>query len=141
MGTTRMQRHTQPRSIWNLNPFFEDFFAPSGSQPSTLRPALDVSENEHAVTVTAELPGMSKEQVNLTIEDGVLTIWGEKRSEDERKEEQFHVTERSYGSFSRSITLPKGVDVEKAKANFENGLLRVVLPKQEEVKPRRLEID
>ena len=105
-----------------------------------LAPALDVTEDEHSLTVTAELPGMKKEEVRLQLENGVLTITGEKKVETETKDRAWHRMERRYGSIYRSITLPSGVATENAEAKFEDGVLTVTLPKREDVKPKQLKI-
>src|SRR5262245_61660371 len=85
-----------------------------------LKPALEIAEDEHAFTVSAELPGVAKEDVTITIEDDVLTVAGQKKREDETKDKAWHRIERVYGSFQRSLTLPKGVDGEKAEATFKD---------------------
>jgi HSP20 family protein len=105
-----------------------------------LRPALNVAETEQGFTISAELPGVAKEDVSLTIENGVLTIAGEKKREEEHKDKAWHRVERVYGSFQRSLTLPKGVDGDKAEATFKDGVLTVVLPKTEHAKPRTLKV-
>ena len=105
-----------------------------------LAPALDVTEDEHGLTVTAELPGMKKEDVGLQLENGVLTITGEKKVEAESKDKSWHRMERRYGSIHRAITLPSGVATEQAEATFTDGVLTVKLPKREDVKPKQLKI-
>jgi HSP20 family protein len=105
-----------------------------------LRPALNVAENEQNFTITAELPGVAKEDVSLTIENGVLTIAGEKKREEEHKDKAWHRVERVYGSFQRSLTLPKGVNGDQADATFKDGVLTVVLPKSEQARPRTLKV-
>ncbi len=101
-------------------------------------PAVDIVERPDALVVTAELPGLMAKEVDVSVDDGVLTISGEK--EEEKKEgaedSQYYVFERRYGSFRRSFTLPNAVDVDKISAEFDNGLLTVVLPKTENVKAR-----
>ena len=105
-----------------------------------LKPALEIAEDEHAFTVAAELPGVAKEDVTITIEDGVLTLSGEKKREEETKDKAWHRIERVYGSFQRSLTLPKGVDGDKAEATFKDGVLTVTLPKTEQAKPKTLKV-
>ena len=101
-------------------------------------PAVDIVERPDALVVTAELPGLMAKEVDVSVDDGVLTISGEK--EEEKKEgaedSQYYVFERRYGSFRPSFTLPNAVDVDKISAEFDNGLLTVVLPKTENVKAR-----
>ena len=115
-------------------------FGTNGGEDRLLRPALNVAENEQNFTITAELPGVAKEDVSLTIENGVLTIAGEKKREEEHKDKAWHRVERVYGAFQRSLTLPKGVTGEQADATFKDGVLTVVLPKSEQAKPRTLKV-
>jgi HSP20 family protein len=107
-------------------------------------PKIDVSEAKDAIEVTAELPGCNEEDVDVTLSEGVLTIRGEKKSERDEtdKDKNWHVVERSYGSFSRSIPLPFTPDSAKVEAKFDNGVLRVKLPKPAEVasKEKKIEI-
>ena len=103
-------------------------------------PALDIAERTDAYVVTVEVPGIEPEQLEITLEDGVLTISGERRFEAETKEQQYHRVERSYSAFRRSITLPARVKADAIDASFEDGLLQVVVPKAEEAKPRRIEV-
>jgi HSP20 family protein len=105
-----------------------------------LRPALNVAETEQNFTITAELPGVNKDDVSLTIENGVLTIAGEKKRETEHQDKAWHRIERVYGSFQRSLTLPKDVNGDQADATFKDGVLTVVLPKTEQAKPRTLKV-
>jgi HSP20 family protein len=103
-------------------------------------PALDIAERNDAYVVTVEVPGIKPEELNITLENGVLTISGERRFEAETKEQQFHRIERRYGAFRRSVTLPDRVKADAVEASFEDGLLQVVVPKAEEAKPKRIEI-
>ncbi len=105
-----------------------------------IAPSLDIVEDAHAYLVTAELPGLKKEDVAIQLEDGVLSISGEKKQEAEVKEQTFHRMERRYGSFYRAVTLPAGVDVEKVDARFEDGVLKIRVPKREELKPKAIKI-
>jgi HSP20 family protein len=99
----------------------------------TLTPALDVKETEKELVVKAGLPGIDEKDVQLTIQDGVLTMRGEKKSERKDERENYHLVERSYGSFQRSIRLPDAIDEEKAGARFDKGVLTVTLPKRPEL--------
>ena len=90
--------------------------------------------------VKAEVPGMDAKEINISVTGNMLTIKGEKKSEREEKEENYHLVERSYGSFSRSLTLPAAVDVDKIEAKYDQGVLTVTCPKKEEVKPKAIEI-
>ena len=92
-------------------------------------PALDVAETKEAVTVKAEVPGMDAKDIQLALQDQVLTLKGEKKQEKEEKDERYHRVERSYGAFTRSVRLPVAVDGSKVTAAFKNGLLTVTLPK------------
>ncbi len=126
-------------------PFFDfsrrlDEYAGRGSEGAMLVPAVDISETDDDLLVHAELPGLKKDQVKLTIEDGILTIAGEKKYEVEDQKKDYHRVERRYGSFHRSFTLPNNVDTSKAKAQFENGVLTVKLPKSEAAKARQIDI-
>jgi HSP20 family protein len=103
-------------------------------------PALDIAERNDAYVVTVEVPGVKPEQLDITLENGALTISGERRFETETKEEQFHRIERRYGAFRRSVTLPDRVKADAVEASFEDGLLQVVVPKAEEAKPKRIEV-
>lgn len=103
-------------------------------------PAVDIREKNDALLFAMELPGMTKEDIEITLENHVLTISGERKFEKETKGEEFHRLERSYGRFSRSFTLPTGVRTDKVDANFEHGVLNVVLPKEEAAKPKKISI-
>ena len=102
----------------------------SGAQVMT--PTLDVKENEKEIVVKADLPGMDEKDINLTIHNGVLSLRGEKKSEHTDERENYHVMERSYGSFQRSIRLPDTIDEDKAEARFDKGVLTITLPKRPE---------
>ncbi len=102
----------------------------SGAQVMT--PTLDVKENEKEIVVKADLPGIDEKDINLTIHNGVLSLRGEKKSEHTDERENYHVMERSYGSFQRSIRLPDTIDEDKAEARFDKGVLTVTLPKRPE---------
>lgn len=105
-----------------------------------LAPAMDISENDECYVVTVEVPGSKKEDVTVEIQDNVLTIRGEKRNEREGKKEQCRWVERSYGSFSRSFTLPSNAAGDRVRARFEEGVLTVEVPKAEEAKPKVISI-
>ena len=103
-------------------------------------PAVDIKETAEAVVVKAEVPGMDAKDINISVTGDVLTIKGEKKSEREEKEENYHLVERSYGSFSRSLVLPAAVNLDKIEAKYDKGVLTVTCPKKEEVKPKPIEI-
>lgn len=105
-------------------------------------PPVDIYQNgDHEVVLKAELPDMTREDIDITIDNGTLTIRGEKKLSSEVKEEQFRRIERRYGSFSRSFSLPQTVDAAKVAAEYKNGVLTVRLPLREEAKPRQIKVD
>jgi HSP20 family protein len=103
-------------------------------------PPVDIVEEKDRILMTAELPGFKEDGVEIQMEGGVLTIRGERRSEVEKEGRTYHRMERSYGQFVRSFTLPNNVDRERIKASFENGLLKIEMPKREEAKPKQIKI-
>jgi HSP20 family protein len=103
-------------------------------------PAMDLLETEEDFVLRADLPGMTESDVNIELEDNVLTLSGERKAEHEDKREGFYRMERAFGSFSRSLTLPKGVDPEAVSASFDQGVLEVRIPKPEQRKPRKINI-
>jgi HSP20 family protein len=103
-------------------------------------PEMDLVETEDNYLLKADLPGMKQEDVALEFNDGMLTISGERKAEYERKEKGFFRLERSMGKFSRALTLPDGIDPDKIRAEFHDGVLEVTIPKPEERKPRRIEV-
>ena len=107
---------------------------------SSWSPAVDIIEDEKEFLVKAELPEVKKEDVHVSVENGVLLISGERKFEKEEKNKRYHRTERSYGSFTRSFSLPDGADASKVRAEFKDGLLRVHMPKSETAKPKQIEV-
>jgi HSP20 family protein len=105
-----------------------------------LSPATDISEDKDNLVFSVEIPGMNKEDFKVTVQDNILTIRGEKRQESEVKDSSYRRVERSYGSFSRSFNLPASVQSDKIKAAYEDGVLKLVLPKAEEAKPKEIQI-
>jgi HSP20 family protein len=103
-------------------------------------PAMDLLETADHFVLRADLPGMTQEEVKIELEDSTLTVSGERKSEHEDKQEGYYRVERAFGTFSRSLTLPKGIDAEAVTASFENGVLEIRVPKPEERKPRRISI-
>jgi HSP20 family protein len=103
-------------------------------------PALDISERKDAYLVTVELPGLKPEDLDITMEDGLLTIQGERQSTSDSAEQQFHRVERHYGAFRRAITLPAHVMAEGIQASSEDGVLQILLPKAEEATPKRIQV-
>jgi HSP20 family protein len=131
-----------------LGSFADRFNRAFGSLPTREReeefgawvPPVDITEDKDKITLTAELPGFKEDQVNIQMEDGVLTIRGERKFEEEKNGRNFHRVERSYGQFVRSFTLPNNVDRENIRAKFSNGLLEVDMPKREDARPRQIKI-
>jgi HSP20 family protein len=126
-----------------MNRLFNTFFdAPGEQQGAAPRwlPAMDLVETEDAFVLRADLPGLTENDVNLELENNVLTISGERKSEHEERREGYHRVERGYGRFARQLTLPEGVKPDGIEARFDNGVLEVRIPKPEERKPRKLNI-
>jgi HSP20 family protein len=122
-----------------IDRLFEDTV--SGRGGATWMPPVNVRESGNEISLDIELPGINPDNVEITVENGMLTISGEKREERKEDEEgRYHLVERSYGSFSRSFTLPQGVDEEQIDAEFQNGLLTVRIPKAALPQPRRIQI-
>jgi HSP20 family protein len=103
-------------------------------------PIVDISETDAEYLIKAELPEVKKEDVKVTVENGVLTLQGERRQEKEEKGKKYHRVERSYGSFVRSFTLPESIDESGVKAEYKDGVLNLHLPKSEKVKPKAIEV-
>lgn len=103
-------------------------------------PAVDIRETDNAFIAEAELPGLKKDDINVSIEDNLLTISGERRLERDEKKDNYHRIERSYGSFQRSFSLPRGVDATKVEAKFSDGVLKLSLPKSEVAKVRKIAV-
>ena len=133
----------QPRRLVDfrseIDKFFEGF-GDGGSVRNAWSPAMDVSETENEILVNADLPGLSKDQIKVSLEYNVLTIKGEKRQESDNKDKQFHRSERSYGSFTRSFRLPSEVVAGKISAFYKDGVLTLTLPKSEDAKPKEIEV-
>ena len=132
-----------------MNRIFDDAFrgVPGRGQQEddwalggTWAPPVDIYEREGNLVLKAELPGIDPKDVDVRVENNVLTLTGERKFENEVKREQYHRVERAYGRFSRSFTLPNVVDTANIKAEFKEGLLRVVMPKREEAKPKQISI-
>jgi HSP20 family protein len=145
MAITRWRPFRDLVSIQDeMNRLFEDFFGHTpvraGWTEGVWNPSVDVSEDKDNVVIKAEMPGMTKDDVKISVQDNVLTLKGEKKQEKEEKEKNYHRIERSYGSFCRSFQLPTTVKTDKIKANYKDGVLSVTLPKTEEVKPKEIPI-
>jgi HSP20 family protein len=128
----------------SLRDLLDSAFQLASSAPESTSgwvPALDVFEDEDKITVQVELAGMKKEDFDISLQDDMLTISGERKSESEKREGESFRSERSFGAFSRSITLPSPVKAEEVKATYEDGVLTVTLPKAEEAKPKKIQVN
>jgi HSP20 family protein len=126
-----------------INRIFEDpfsLFAPSTSFFEGWEPTVDIYEDKDKVTVRAELPGMRKEDLNVSLEGNTLTVSGERKQEQEQQQGDTFRSERFFGRFQRSITLPHQVDANRLQATYKDGVLEVVCPKSEEAKPKQIEV-
>jgi HSP20 family protein len=125
-----------------LSRVFVDPFTGSGEEITrgVWSPSVDVFENDDKIVLEAELPGMKADEVDVSIENNVVTIKGERKFEKKEEKDNYHRIERSYGSFTRSFTLPRTVTGDEASADFENGVLKITLPKREEARARKIEI-
>jgi HSP20 family protein len=128
-----------------MNRLFNNLFdapLPNGGSTGVRRwlPPMDLVETDDDFVLRADLPGLAENDVNIELEDNVLTISGERKAEHEEKQEGYYRVERASGSFSRSLTLPEGVNPEAIKASFDKGVLEVRIPKPEERKPRKVAI-
>jgi HSP20 family protein len=126
-----------------MNRLFGTFFDAPASDTTAARrwiPAMDLVEEDGHYVLRADLPGLAEDDVRVELDDRVLTISGERRSESEQRRDGYYRVERASGSFSRSLTLPEGVDPDAIEASFEKGVLEVRIPKPEERKPRRVSI-
>jgi HSP20 family protein len=110
------------------------------SATTSWSPAVDIFETEGEIVVKAELPAMDRKDITLNLEKNVLTLRGERRFEKETKEENYHRIERSYGAFSRAFSIPATVDEDKIRADYKDGVLKIVLPKKEQAKPKQIRI-
>jgi HSP20 family protein len=134
-------------SLRRLNSILDDAFSTwpfqsqeNGALTSSWIPACDVFEDQDAVKIVAEVPGVGPEDVKISLENNLLTIRGEKRQQAEEKTERVHRYERTYGSFERAFSLPTTVDPEKIAASYANGILTVTIPKAERARPREIPV-
>jgi HSP20 family protein len=128
-----------------LNRAFSDVYARNDEgllSSGSWLPPVDIYQNgEHELVIKAEVPDMTREDIDVTVDNGTLTIKGEKKLSEEVKEDQFHRIERRYGTFSRSFSLPRTVDPARVGAEYKNGVLTVKLPLRDEAKPRQIKVD
>jgi HSP20 family protein len=120
----------------NVGRTFDD----EGIARGSWHPSVDIYENKDQIVLEAELPGMSREDFDLSIENNVITLRGERRFEKKEDTDNYHRVERAYGSFTRSFTMPNTITGEGATADYRNGVLRVTIPKREDTKARRIEV-
>jgi len=136
--------HTMQNEMNRLFSTFFDSPTPSNGRGRAVArrwvPAMDVVQTDDHFVLRADLPGLSESDVQLEVEDNVLTISGERKSEQEQKGQGYYRLERSFGSFSRSLTLPEGVEPDAIEASFDSGVLEVRIPKPEQPKPRKVQI-
>jgi HSP20 family protein len=127
----------------DMNRLFDRFFegrSPNGVGRARWIPAMDVVEKDGHLELRADLPGISEDDVNIEVKDGVLTISGERKADQEEKGEGYHRVERAFGQFSRSVTLPDGIDPGEVTAEFADGVLQVRIPKPKQSQPTRVQI-
>ena len=130
--------------ITRFNPLWEPFFRfpvfPEESQAAGWNPAVDVLEETEKIVVKVEAPGVDEKDLRITFEDGVLTVTGERQFE--RKDDRnYHRIERSYGTFTRTFTLPRSIDATRIVASYRNGVLEIEIPKKEESRPKQIQIN
>ncbi len=126
----------------DMDRFFDTFFGSGqGDLGNYWKPAIDIEESNGNLMVRAEIPGMAKEDIKVSVQDDMLTISGERTRENEKKDKTVHRIERCYGQFRRMIRLPATVDADKVKATYKDGVLHITLPKPESLKPKHIEID
>jgi HSP20 family protein len=125
-----------------MNRLFSDFSrgGPSLAPFGEAMPKIDVAETEKDIQITAELPGLEAKEVELSVSGDVLTIRGEKKAEKEEKNKNFHLVERSYGSFARAVPLPAEVNADRIEAMMDKGILKITLPKAPEAQTKKIEI-
>ncbi len=125
-----------------VDQLFEDFTRgwPAFGSTSELMPSMDVTETEKDIEITAELPGLQEKDVQVNIADDVLTIKGEKKAEKEENDKNYRMVERSYGSFSRTLQLPSGIDPDAIKASIDKGILKVTIPKPAAAQVKKVEV-
>jgi HSP20 family protein len=128
-----------------INRFVRESYSPEGPEEAltttTFAPPVDIYEDEHTITLQMEVPGIDEKDIDVRIEDNTLTVHGERKMENEQKEENFRRIERQYGSFTRSFTLPSSVDRGQVSADYEKGVLKIKLAKKAEAKPKQIKVN
>jgi HSP20 family protein len=132
-------------SLWPTMRMFDTFFDDNWlsdimDEDKLMMPAIDISENGKEYMITGEIPGVDAKDIDVTLTDGILTIKGEKKRENEEKNENYHRFERHYGSFERSFRIPEKIDADKVDATYKNGVFKLSLPKIEPVEPKKIEV-
>ena len=144
LPTTRSTRTNRPAARWSLMPeidyLFDDLVGRTSAGWTGWNPSADLFENDDAYVLEMELPGFSREDIELTVERNVLTVSGQRSAEEETESVTYHLRERGTARFSRSFALPRSMDAEGVEARFDNGVLTVTLPKAAEARPKRIEV-
>ena len=130
---------------YRINRLFDDSFFRAGFSDNDLalsawHPMVDIYDDNDHIVIKAELPGIDKKDITIDLKDGVLTLKGERNVENEEKEDNYYRRERSFGKFERAFTLPTGLDPEKIKADYKDGVLKIEIPKPEKEKPKQITI-
>ncbi len=146
MNEKKIARWEPFRDLMSMRDDFDRLFESIfGGMPVTREdfwtPSVDIVENNGNIEVKAEIPGMKKENIKVTVRDNVLSIAGERKQEQETKEKTFHRIESYYGKFNRNIRLPSEVEADKIKATYKDGILNITLPKPESAKPKKIEVE
>ena len=143
--STRWDRYRELSSLQDrMNRLFNASFGESRDEAlttSSFAPAVDVYEDEHNVTLKIEVPGIDEKDIDVRVENNTLTVHGERKIEQEEKEENYRRIERQYGSFTRTFTLPTTVDTESVSANYDKGVLKIKLAKKAEAKPKQIKVN
>ncbi len=150
MALMRWHERSWPRELGELREEMDKLFERTFSRRVPERravpvvrgwaPAVDMFERANEVVVRIEVPGMSKEEIDISVMENTLTIFGERKAEEEIKDDDYYCCERFYGKFRRDIMLPQGVDTENIRASCKSGILEVVLPKKQKAKPQKIEV-
>jgi HSP20 family protein len=123
-----------------MNRLFSRAVGEGGGSGSAWTPPVDVFDTDDAIVLRAELPGLKTDEIDIEVDENVLTLRGERRFEEKVEEGRYYRLERAYGHFQRSVTLPQGVKADEISASFDNGVLSVRVPKADEVKPRKISV-
>jgi HSP20 family protein len=128
-----------------MNRLFRESYSPEGPEEALtttgFAPLVDIYEDEHNITLKIEVPGIDEKDIDVRIENNILTVHGERKIETEEKEENFRRVERQYGSFTRSFTLPSSVDTGQVSANYDKGVVKISMAKKAEAKPKQIKVN